>query len=654
KSTDRFVIRQLPRQLTDRGYVLHDQISSHSTLVRTDPQELDRLMDIVRTEAIAHHLYFWPGTENEVLLTDRVLIRFQPAATDEQINELIARYALLVLRTYPNGEILCQLSNQTDMNPAKLVCCLMEDEQELVAMADMDLNFRMKPQAVPDDPSYERHWHLHTRMIHPEVSPLASTYCETAWQLLGSYGNSEVVIGVADDGCDMRHRDFDSVAKFAGWGAFSGSQFLLGLDPGQMYRRGDEHGTSCAGVAAAEVDGLLTVGAAPGCRLFPIRWETQSGQYFVSDSKFRTLLDTIADQVDILSNSWGASPQVNWSYSVIQRVKELAETGGRRGKGIVFCFAAGNENCPINHTGNQDIPYFHDPQTGRLLTSRYFSHNLSQVPGVLFVGALASTGQRAHYSNYGPGLDLMAPSSNLHTYGFMRVPGLGIVAAEGGSHLTDDFGGTSSACPLVAGIAALLISADPQLTALEIARILKETAGKELDTTPYPRRANHPAWDISPVYEDGSFQDTGEPEGSWSPWFGFGKVDAEAAMRRVLQAQAPAQPAEPAARISIGAALPNPVGGDRGREMVYLFNTGSAALELRAWSLYDAKNRRDEVPATTLEPGGALAIRLQKVRLPNDGGQLTLRDAEGRVVDSVVYTADQVVKGRLLSFVFPD
>lgn len=647
KSPDQFVIRQLPTEVADRGYVGHQQVSSRSTLVLTQPDDLDRLMDLVRTEAVAHHLYFWPDSGQEVLLTDRVLIRFREGTSQEQISELIVRYHLLIARIYNDGEVLCRLTAATGMNPAKLVCRLTEAEP-LVSMCDMDLNFRMKQlAAVPQDPYYRRQWHLHNRYSHSEVSPLSSSRCEEAWQLLGHYGSKDVVIGMTDDGCDLRHHDFDGPDKFAGWGTFSGSQLLLGVNPEQMYTRGAEHGTSCAGVAAAEADGLLTVGAAPGCRLFPIRWENQDGTYFISDSKFLTLLNAVGDQVDILSNSWGSSPQVNWSYSVVHRVKELAQSGGRRGKGILFCFAAGNENCPINHTGSQDIPYFYDPRDGTLLTSRFFSQNLSQVEGVLYVGALASTAQRSHYSNYGPGLDICAPSNNVHTYGFLRVRGLGVLTTEGPSDLTFLFGGTSSACPLVAGIAALVISANPELTALEVAEVLKRTAGKELDATPYPRLSNHPSWDVSPIFEDGSFRDTGAPEGSWSPWFGHGKVDAGAAVKKVLdQTGTP----EPAAKVTIGAALPNPVGSDYRREMVYLFNIGNRPAQLKDWSISDVKERTDHIPSYTLQPGDAVGLRLSKVKLPNRGGQLILRDDKGKVVHSVVYTENEVVEGRLLNF----
>ena len=87
--------------------------------------------------------------------------------------------------------------------------------------------------------------------------------------------------------------------------------------------------------------------------------------------------------------------------------------------------------------------------------------------------------------------------------------------------MTDFFGGTSSATPLVAGIAALVISANPDLTALEVISILKRTASKDLDFTLYPRTPPasfdpNPSWDVSPIapFNTGAFQNINDPDGT--------------------------------------------------------------------------------------------------------------------------------------------
>ena len=230
----------------------------------------------------------------------------------------------------------------------------------------------------------------------------------------------------------------------------------------------------------------------------------------------------------------------------------MAKTGGPRGKGIIFLWAAGNENCPIQHRSDEDIPYHHGwkyNQVSRswewygVRTSRVFSDSLANLEGVMQVAALASTAKRSHYSNYGKGISLCAPSSNSHSYFRMTVKGLGITTTTGKSgDLTDDFGGTSSATPLVAGVAALTISANPNLRALEVISLLKQTASKDLNMEGYPRTppASYDmdtSWDVSPLapFAEGNFTDIGSDDGTWSPWFGYGKVDASAVVSKALE-----------------------------------------------------------------------------------------------------------------------
>ncbi|MGB7951545.1 MAG: proprotein convertase P-domain-containing protein, partial [Candidatus Binatia bacterium] len=445
------------------------------------------------------------------------------------------------------------------MNPVKLVVKLTEEEPNVEA-ADHDLNRRAKmfQFALPTDPSFARQWHLHRRLADPAFDPRSSCQAEAAWQLLDGFGSPEVVIGVTDDGCKLDHPDFNGPDKFAGWGYLRGERLVNNADidaaPQEMYKSGSNHGTSCAGVIAAEVDAVLTVGVAPGCRLLPIQWESSGPSLFISDSKLLTVLNFLASKVDVISNSWGITPTSVWSLPVVNRIRQLGQTGGRRGQGIVFLWAAGNENCPINHVANVDVPYtwgWQQRADGSWVwvgveTSRLFENNLVGVPGLMHVAALASNAQRSHYSNYGTGIEICAPSSNVHEYQRITVTGLGITTTSGEfAGITERFGGTSSATPLVAGVAGLVISANPDLPAVEVNAILKQTAAKDLLLDGYPRTPPatfdpNPSWDVSPIapFDEGDFVDIGSAEGTWSPWFGHGRVDAEGAVAEAMRRRA--------------------------------------------------------------------------------------------------------------------
>lgn len=556
KSADQMVVRALPDGLDDDAILYKKQVSSRSTVVTTASSDLEAAMHRSRSMAPTHHAYFEADTGTQFLITDRIFVVFKTPPSPEVLAEFAGRYGLVKKAAFSDRDFLFQLTNHTGMNPVKLVVKLTEHEP-LVEAAEHDLNQRVttSPFVVPTDPQYIREWHIHMGLNDPQYDHRACARCEEAWRLLDHFGNQHVVIAVTDDGCKLDHQDLDSQGKFADWGYFRGERLItsgdIDADANEMYKTGSNHGTSCAGVIAGESDAVLTVGAAPGCSLLPIQWESDGPSLFISDSKLLTALNFIADKVDVMSNSWSGVPTFMLALPVINRIRELALTGGRRGKGIVFLWAAGNDNCPISHTATVDVPYTHG---WRIFsdgsaewvgpdTARRFQRNFVDIPGVMNIAALASTAKRSHYSNYGNGIALCAPSSNSHSYYRMDVDGLSVTTATGQpGGVTHEFGGTSSATPLVAGIAALTISANPDLTALEVVSLLKQTASKDLDFEGYPRTpaASYdpdPSWDVSPIspFNDGRFNSVDHAEGSWSPWFGHGRVDAAAAVAEALR-----------------------------------------------------------------------------------------------------------------------
>jgi len=656
KAPDQFVIRTPPEAVAAMGYDEMERVSGSSTRVTIRSDELEPSMGMLRHLAPTHHAYSKEETGEEFLITDRVLVTFRENTAESAVDAFAGKYGLIKRRKYSETDYLFQLTDHTGMNPVKLVVRLNEDE-EIVGAAEHDLNQRFEKYAlpIPTDPYYTRQWHLHERLAHPQFDPRADTGCEAAWQLLGSFGDPEVVVGITDDGCLLDHPDFDSLDKFAGWGYFSRNRLVTDTDfdaeADRMYQRGSNHGTAVAGVVAGEVDATHAVGAAPGCRILPIKWESSGPSLLISDSKLLDALEYLKDKIDVMSNSWGAAPISEWSLQVIDRIRELARTGGRRGKGILFLWAAGNENCPIQYQSDIDIPYTSGWQffsNGQrrwvgVRTSRVFRHNLVDLPGVLHIAALASTGKRSHYSNYGPGISLTAPSSNGHAYGRMAVEGLGVITATGEpGGITFNFGGTSSATPLVAGIAALVLSANPGLSALELADLLQQSADKDLNLEDYPQTppASYDpdtSWDVSPVspFDNGAFQDNGSPNGSWSPWFGHGRVDALAAVSRALGGREEEEGLTNVFEKSSSPALPIPDNNPAGvTDTITCPETGRlSAIEVGV----DIRHTyRGDLIVSLVAPSGKIAVLHERNGGPNNDLQRSFTPADTAALSTLL------------------
>lgn len=343
KEPDQFVVRASREDLAKRGITDVEEVSPASTRVTVKRQVRDRMMDELREEKVTHHAYRLEDNNAEFLITDRILVTFKEPVSNELLSQFMSRYALVLRSKYSEREYLFQLTDQTGMNPLKLVVRINEKERQIVESCEHDLNKRMTISEIniPTDVKYTQQWHLHTRLTNPAVDPRSSSNCEGAWNLLNHFGSPDVVVAVTDDGCKLDHTDFDSVNKFAHWAYMQGSALInrdsVSANPQKMYQSGADHGTSCCGVVAAEIDGALTVGAAPGCKLLPVKWESSGPSLMISDSKMMTVLTFISDKADVLSNSWGSSPEFLFASNVINKITQLAQTGGRRERVLFFC-----------------------------------------------------------------------------------------------------------------------------------------------------------------------------------------------------------------------------------------------------------------------------------------------------------------------------
>jgi subtilisin family serine protease len=370
--------------------------------------------------------------------------------------------------------------------------------------------------ALPLDALTDRQWHLrNTGRL--EGSPLnlkpgADARVVAAWQATRSFGSRDCIVAVIDDGFDLAHDDLGGPGKIvAPWDFTRRSPDVRPefneqyprFEPGPGVWVGDWHGTACAGVAIGAQNGRGILGAAPNARLMPIRWGVS-----LADAEVEAWFDYVTAQgAWVVSCSWSAAAR-NYPLST-RKAAAIARCAreGRGGRGAVICFAAGNEDRDID-----------DPQDPAGASVNGFATH----PDVIAVAASTSRDEKAHYSNRGAAIALCAPSSGRGGRGIFTSDvtgvftrgGIAVDAGYGPGDFTAGFGGTSSATPLVAGICALILSANPQLTAAEVKQLVTGTARKIGTGAAYGPRGH-------------------------SPHFGYGCIDAAAALRAARRPVSP-------------------------------------------------------------------------------------------------------------------
>lgn len=308
------------------------------------------------------------------------------------------------------------------------------------------------PRAVPNDPLFSLQWHLQNTGQFGGTSGI-DLNVTTAWDSVTGQG---VTIGIVDDGLQGSHEDLATNYSSAVSHDFNDD------DPDPSPGPADFHGTSCAGVAAARgFNNLGVCGVAPSATLAGLRLIAAP----TTDATEAEALGYQSQAIDIKSNSWG--PADGSGYNGIGTATKAAlldaVTNGRNGRGTIFLWAGGNGG-----------------QAGDNSNLDGYANSIYAIA----VGAVGDTGVQAAYSEPGANLSVCAPSNG----GFQGITTTDIMGANGYNNsevttgepadlnYTSAFGGTSSACPAVAGVVALMLQAKPTLTWRSVQNILIRTA----------------------------------------------------------------------------------------------------------------------------------------------------------------------------------
>ena len=290
----------------------------------------------------------------------------------------------------------------------------------------------------------------------------------SAWKYAN--GDSSKVVAVIDTGI-KEHQQINKALTRNADGTIYGYDFVSdiasagdgdGEDPNPNDEGGDAaggnsyHGTHVAGIIAAEHDFVGTAGVSPNVKILPIRALGRDG-------------GTVSDLVKAINWAAGVSisgvPKNRYPVSVINLslgAREAVPCSG--GYASVFETAVARGITVVVAAGNESRPSLSFP---------------ANCPGVIAVVATQSLGDRATYSNFGPGVLLSAPGGEF-TVGSTESPESrgGIISSWVGPSNVPDYQlkeGTSMAAPVVAGIVALMYSMQPSITPARVKSILSDS-----------------------------------------------------------------------------------------------------------------------------------------------------------------------------------
>ncbi|MEU9703668.1 S8 family serine peptidase [Streptomyces sp. NPDC047981] len=288
----------------------------------------------------------------------------------------------------------------------------------------------------------------------PVRSDMTQIKADQAWAV--STGSPTVKVGILDTGVDDQHQDLapnfnaaDSVSC-----AYGKADTRAGA-----WRDVDQHGTHVAGTVAAAKNGKGAIGVAPSVKISSVRIAEPGSTLFFPENTICGLVWSGDHGFKVTNNSYYTDP---WQFNCPNNLDQAAilEGVGRaqkyaEGKGSLQVAAAGNSNVDLaNKTTDSSSPNDSTPVT-RTITNDCLDIP-AELPGVVTVSANGTNGSsKASFSNFGRNvIEVSAPGESVYS----TVPG--------GKY--SSLSGTSMAAPHVAGVAALLASANPGDTPADI------------------------------------------------------------------------------------------------------------------------------------------------------------------------------------------
>ncbi len=402
-----------------------------------------------------------------LLETKRLVVQFREVLAEADLQTFLNQHGLILLEKlrFRNGLVKVATTASSAVET-----CLQLLSNPRVDYAEPDFIEYIGARYTPSDPGFASQWHLRN-----STHAGADIGAELVWDITKGEG---VRLAVIDNGFDINHPDL-RFGSMSAW--FRDNPGLDDADfvHGTVNMPDESHGTSCAGMSTAvEGNNSGGCGVAFHSELMAIaclgdQVGTQStlarALAYAADPSSEDGTLSANDGAHVIACSLGPNTP-NWPLSqVLSDAIEFASTSGRNGKGCPIFWACTNGNYPISG-------------------DKVCSH-----PQVIAVGR-STNSDSDDGSGYGPELAFLAPGVGVY------------IPVSGGVYAKKT--GTSFACPCAAGVGALVLSANPDLTRDKVVEVMKDSCSP-VGTLPYA--------------------------GGRNDKFGNGRINAKAAVDKAVQ-----------------------------------------------------------------------------------------------------------------------
>jgi len=363
-----------------------------------------------------------------------VLIRFQPGALPDRVSAIRDELGAQDLHRFASGGLHWKLGPGVSVEQA------IERFRNHPLVRFIEPNYVLSIDVVPNDPRLGELWGL-INTGQTGGTPDADIDADMAWNV--STGSDQILVGVIDTGIDYNHPDlapnvWTNPGEIPGNGIDDdGNGYVDDIHGWDFYNNdGDpfddhSHGTHCAGtIGAVGNDGIGVAGVNWHVKIMGLKFLGSGGSGSTANAVLAVDYATMMG-VRLTSNSWGGGGYSQELYDAIARANAA---------NIAFVAAAGN-----GYGQNTDV------------TPNYPS--AYDLPNIIAVAATDHNDQLADFSNYGPTtVDLGAPGVNI------------LSTTPGNTYGTKS--GTSMATPHTAGVAALILSVNPNVPVSQMKSVL--------------------------------------------------------------------------------------------------------------------------------------------------------------------------------------